>query len=49
MNGLIFHFYLNPNYNYIKSVNFILINIISPHFANNVDKIFVFLVKKLEM
>ena len=49
MNGVIFHFYLNLNYHYIKSTDFAIIIIISPHLANNVDKIFVFLEKKLEM
>ncbi len=39
MNRLIFHCYLNPNYNDINNVNFIQIIIISPHFANNVDTI----------
>ncbi len=48
MNGLIFHCYLNLNYNYIKRVNLILIIIISPHLANNTDKIFVILETKLE-
>ena len=48
MNRLIFHLYLNLNYDYINSVNLVLTIIISPHLANNTDKIFVFLEKNLE-
>ena len=47
MNGLIFLFCLNLNYNDIKSVNFILMMIISPYLANNADKIFVFFEKEI--
>ena len=38
---------MNLNYNYIKSLDFVLIIIISPHLANNIDKIFVFFGKEI--
>ena len=47
MNRLILHLYLNLNYDYINSVDFVLTIIISPHLVNSTDKIFVFFGKEL--